>query len=173
MAISNHIYKAFTHVFLAVACGLAACATAYQPQGLSGGFSETQLDRNVFRVSFKGNGYTSPERAEDLALLRSAELALKNGFTHFAIVDGRSRTDYSALTTPIQSTTTGTVNTYGNTAYLDTRTQSTGGQTFVTARPSATNTIICFNGKPETTVFVYDAKFIYNSLAQQYGVSAK
>ena len=35
---------------------LAGCATAYQPEGLTGGFDETQLDRNVFRVSFKGNG---------------------------------------------------------------------------------------------------------------------
>ena len=58
---------------------LSACATTYQPQGLSGGFSETQLDTNVFKVSFRGNGYTHAERAEDLALLRSAELTLKNG----------------------------------------------------------------------------------------------
>ena len=55
---------------------LVACATAYQPQSFSGGFSETQLDKNVFRVSFKGNGYTNAERAEEMALLRSAELAL-------------------------------------------------------------------------------------------------
>ena len=48
---------------------------------MSGGFTESQLDTNVFRVTFKGNGYTSPDRAEDMALLRSAELALQHGFT--------------------------------------------------------------------------------------------
>src|SRR5437764_1386447 len=52
-----------------------ACATPYQRHGFTGGFSESQLDENVFRVNFRGNGYTSPERAADFTLLRSAELA--------------------------------------------------------------------------------------------------
>jgi hypothetical protein len=147
---------------------LTACATAYQPDGLSGGFTETQLDTNVFRVSFRGNGYTRADRAEDMALLRSAEIALKNGFTHFAIADSKSRTDYSSFTTPIQSSTTGTVSSYGNTAFLNARTSTTGGQTFVTAKPSATNTIVCFKGKPEISAFVYDAQFVYSSLSAKY-----
>jgi len=36
-----------TLIFL-IALGLAGCATAYQRQGMTGGFSETQLDENVF-----------------------------------------------------------------------------------------------------------------------------
>jgi hypothetical protein len=64
---------------------LAACATAYQQKGLTGGFDETQLDRDVFRVTFKGNGYTAPERATDLALLRCAEITLANGHKYFAV----------------------------------------------------------------------------------------
>lgn len=40
----------------------AGCATGYHARGLSGGFSETQLDENVFEVSFHGNGYTSHGR---------------------------------------------------------------------------------------------------------------
>ena len=102
---------------LTIAAALAGCATSYQKQGLSGGFTETQLDKAVFRVSFKGNGFTSPERAADFTLLRSAELALKNGFTHFVIVDGHSNVDYAAYVTPIQSTTFGSATAYGNTAY--------------------------------------------------------
>ncbi|GIX25986.1 MAG: hypothetical protein KatS3mg122_3217 [Caldimonas sp.] len=73
---------------ISLAIFLGGCATTYQPEGFSGGFSETQLDTNVFRVSFRGNGYTRAERAEELALLRSAELTLKNGFTHFVVIDG-------------------------------------------------------------------------------------
>ena len=59
-----------------LAAALLGCATAYQPQGLSGGFTETQLAPDVWRVSFSGNGYTKGERAEDFAMLRSAELTL-------------------------------------------------------------------------------------------------
>lgn len=150
---------------------LAACATPYQPQSLSGGFTETQLDKNVFRVSFKGNGYTNADRAEEMALLRSADLTLRNGFTHFIIVDGKSRADFDTYTTPIQSTTTGSASVYGNTAYGRTTTTTTGGQSFLITGPSTTNTIMCFDGKPEINGLVYDAQFVYNSLAQKYGVA--
>lgn len=149
---------------------LAACATAYQPESFSGGFSETQLDSNVFRVSFKGNGYTRADRAEELALLRSAELALKNGFTHFVIVQGQSGAQYGTYTTPMQANTTGSATVYGNTAYGRSTTTFTGGQTFLITKPSTTNTIVCFKGRPEVNGLVYDANFIYNSLASKYGV---
>jgi hypothetical protein len=150
---------------------LSACATSYQPQSFSGGFTETQLDKNVFRVSFKGNGYTSRERAEDFALLRSAELALRNGFTHFVIVDGRAGTDFSTITTPTQSTTVGSANVYGNTVYGRATTTTTGGQTFVVQKPSSTNTIYCTNGKPDG-VFAYDAAFVTRSIGEKYGLQA-
>ena len=67
---------------------LQGCAANYQPRGQTGeGFTETQLDKNVFRVSFSGNRYTESERASDLALLRSAELALLHGYKYFIVAD--------------------------------------------------------------------------------------
>ena len=67
---------------------LQGCAASYQPRGETGeGFTETQLDKNVFRVSFSGNRYTDSERASDLALLRSAELTLLHGYTYFIVAD--------------------------------------------------------------------------------------
>lgn len=150
---------------------VAACATTYQPKSFSGGFSETQLDTNVFRVSFNGNGYTSRDRAEDFTLLRSAELTLKNGFTHFVIVDGRAGTDYSSFTTPTQTATTGSASVYGNTVYGRSNSTTTGGQTFTVQKPNLTNTIVCLGGKPDG-VFAYDAAFIYRSLSEKYGVQA-
>jgi hypothetical protein len=68
---------------LCIVATLSACATAYQRDGFTGGFSETQLDENVWRVTFEGNGYTREQRAEDFALLRSAELTLEKGFYAF------------------------------------------------------------------------------------------
>ena len=58
---------------LVTVIGLTSCATGYQKQGFTGGFDETRLDRNIYRVAFKGNGFTSQERAADLVLLRCAE----------------------------------------------------------------------------------------------------
>jgi len=155
---------------IALALLLGGCATTYQPEGLSGGFTETQLDTNVFRVSFRGNGYTRAERAEELALLRSAELTLQNGFTHFLIVDGRSRERLGTYTTPTQSFTTANATAFGNSAYGTARTTTYGGQSFVVSRPSTTNTIVCFKEKPSIQALVYDAKFICNSLGKKHGV---
>ncbi len=160
------------HVQLVLATILVAgCATGYQQNSFTGGFSETQLDTNVFRITFKGNGFTGSERAEEMALLRSAELALNYGFSHFAIVDSTSRTNYSSFTTPTQTQTAGTISSFGNTAYLNAQTSTTGGQTFITAKPSATNTVVFFKGRPNTSSLIYDAQILYNSLAPKYGLT--
>ena len=156
-------------IALSLLLALSGCATSYQAQSFSGGFTETQLDKNVFKVTFKGNGYTPGERAEDFALLRSAELTLKNGFSHFAIIDERQSTDFGVVTTPSQSYTTGSVTAYGNTAYGNARTTTTGGQSYIVKKPSASNTIVCFSGKPENG-FAYDAQFLYDSLTAKYGI---
>lgn len=155
-------------VIVAILCG---CATKYQSQGFTGGFTETQLDKNVFRVSFQGNGFTRGERTEDMVLLRSAELAIKNNFTHFVIVDGSTKQDYSTFTTPVQSTTTANVNVYGNTAYGRARTTTTGGDTMVIVKPSSTNTVVFFSSRPDVPGLVYDASFICGSLGRKYEVT--
>ncbi|WP_083860240.1 hypothetical protein [Cupriavidus sp. BIS7] len=156
---------------LSVGVVLTGCATAYQPEGLTGGFNETQLDTNIFRVSFRGNGYTRPERAEDLVLLRSAELTLTHGFTHFVIVDAKSRVDQSSFTTPTQSYTTANITAVGNTAYGSAHTTTTGGQTMVFSRPSTTNTVVAFAGRPNVPGMVYDARMVCDSVGPKYKVT--
>lgn len=150
---------------------LSGCATAYQREGFSGGFSETQLGENVWRVSFEGNGYTKVQKAEDFALLRSAELTLEKGYTHFGLVDSRSSRGKGAFTTPTTSYTTGSAYGAGNYAYGHATTQTYGGQTFFVSWPFITNTIVMFKGKPDVQGMVYDAKFICQSLGQKYEVT--
>jgi hypothetical protein len=155
---------------LALAAALAACATGYQSSGLTGGFEETQLAPNVFQVRFQGNAYTKPERAADYALLRSAEVVLENGFTHFAIVDSKDAAKLGTWTTPGRSTTTIDARTRsGRTTGTATTTQ-TGGQTVVYQKPSTSNTIVCFKGQPELDAIVYDAAFLRASLRKKYGM---
>ena len=69
---------------LAVFLTATAC-TAYQPAGLSGGFSETRLSESSDQVSFRGNTYTSPARVEKMMLRRAAELVLENDHRWFVI----------------------------------------------------------------------------------------
>ena len=124
---------------------LSACATAYQSQGLTGGFDEVQLDTNVYQVNFRGNGFTSAERAADLCLLRSADLTLEKGYKYFAIVERQERSSQSSFQTPSQSYTSSNVtgSVSGNTfnANGSSTTRTYGGQTVRVTRPSATNTV--------------------------------
>jgi hypothetical protein len=73
-------------MIVAVAVGLASCATPYTEQGLIGGFDVKELRPDVYRVSFQGNGYTSRESVQVYWLYRCAELALEKGFTGFEIL---------------------------------------------------------------------------------------
>lgn len=149
---------------------VAGCATAYQPQGLSGGFTETQLDTNVWKVSFRGNGYTKGDKAEDFAMLRSAELALANGFTHFAFASSKTGVETSTMTTPTTSYTSGSAGAYGNNIYGSSTTRTYGGDTIFISKPSASNTVVMFKGKPDLNGMVYDASFLCNSLGKKYEV---
>jgi len=163
-------------LLLPIAMLLSSCVTPiqptpYQPNGFGGGFTETQLDTNVFKVTFRGNGVTHADRAEDMALLRSADLTLQHGFTHFAIIDSKDREKHVGFTTPTQSLTSFNATAYGNTAYGTAHTTNYGGQTFHISKPSTTNTIMCFNGKPDINGLVYDARFICNSLGSKYEVA--
>jgi hypothetical protein len=148
---------------------ILGCATAYQKSGFTGGYSETQLDDNVFVVSFRGNGYTKRERVADFTLLRSAELALQHGFQFFAIIEANSYTSHSTYTTPTRSTTKGSAYSSGNYVYGSSTTRTTGGKTYNISKPSSSNTIVCFKDKPENT-FTYNADFIYMSITQKYGI---
>ncbi len=75
------------YLFIVLLVGVWSCGTPYQPYSIAGGFSETQLDENIFRVRFNGNGYTSGARSSDFCLMRSAELCKNNGFKYFVIID--------------------------------------------------------------------------------------
>lgn len=157
-------------LLFSVFAALAGCATSYKPDGYGGGFSETQLDKNLFKISFRGNGWTKPERTEDLVLLRSAEMTLNNGFSHFVVIDGQTHEHRGTYTTPTQSYTTANVTGYANSAYGSAQTTTYGGQTISTSRPTSTITMMCFKEKPEIQGLVYDAQFLCNSIGKKYDV---
>lgn len=52
-----------------------------------GGYSETKLAPDTVRVVFRGNTSTRKERAQDLALMRAADLALQAGFPFFTVIE--------------------------------------------------------------------------------------
>jgi hypothetical protein len=65
---------------------LMGCATAYQHNALTGGYTNARVDSNTYRVRFKGNNYTSREKVEHYLLYRCAEITDQLGYGHFVVV---------------------------------------------------------------------------------------
>lgn len=148
---------------------LTACATTYQSsKHFTGGFDEVALAPNIYRVSFKGNGFTSSDRAESLALLRSADLTLQKGFTYFALADSKTDTSRYRYTTPATAHTRTAVTAFGNTAYGTTTTTYSGGETIFISKPRAKNVVVMFHDRPQIDGMFFDAAFICESIGQKY-----
>jgi len=159
---------------------VSGCATGYKPNGLTGGFDDSQLAPDTFRITFLGNGMTSPGRANDFALLRSADLTLKNGFSFFGIVNESSQTHEESVTLPATQTTSGSVVANSN-GYYDAQgfgtamanynqtTTYTPGQTFTSTNPEIGLLIRCFKEK-QTGFYTFDATFLEKSLRAKYAL---
>ena len=65
---------------------LPGCATPYQRDGLTGGFTNERMSDTTYRVRFKGNNYTTREKVERSLLYRCAELTQQLGYQHFIVV---------------------------------------------------------------------------------------
>ena len=141
---------------------LASCATRNQPYSFfgGGGYREVQLAENVFKVTVEANGFTTSARAADLALLRSADLALQHGFKYFIVGATEDYSHSSSYTTP--TTTSVNVTVYGNNVYGTANTY--GGQTYVFNFPAPSMTITCFKEKPLLQGTVYEAELVSKSL---------
>ena len=151
-------------IALLLAILLFSCATPYQNLGFSGGYSDTKPSKNIFSVRFNGNGFTDLNRAIDFALLRSAEIAIENGYNFFSIIDQSNQTTYDIHTTP---TYHNNISTNRNNSI----TYQSGGQTYLIDKPSTINTIICFEKEPKNkSVIIYEAKFIIDSIKNKYQI---
>jgi len=156
---------------IALALIMASCATTYHSTGFSGGYSDTALAPDVYHVSFRGNGYTSSERAQDFALLHAADMTLSHGFRYFAIVNEANTTSVSSITLPGQSYTSANVTGYGNSAYGTAITTYDPPTTIPIFKPKSGLLIRCFAARPESG-YVFDARFLSNSIRTKYRMKA-
>ncbi len=164
MTIFKYLLIGFLGIFF------IGCSTKYQSVGFTGGYSETALTENVFRVAFKGNGFTSRDKTIDFTLLRSAEVAKEKGYNYFVIMDSQN---YSKIDVHKSRTTYNTsfnATSYGNNISGTANTTSSGGDINVITKPRTTNTIMCFQEKPSLNTIVYDVNFVIKSLKTKYDI---
>ena len=126
------------------------CATGYGAAGRRGGYSETRVGPDLFRVFFAEQGFTSEERANDMVMLRAAELTLAHGFRHFVVLaDNRSLDSSESIGGPV-----GGGVTLGLTVARD--------STYV-------STIRCYLEPPEGAETL-DAQVVFDDLTAKYEI---
>lgn len=174
---------------LALTLALTACATPYGSRGMFGGFSESRLDANTYRVSFQGNGYTSRQTVESYTMLRCAELTTASGFDWFLVLDSDTERDQIQVQsgTTTQSSTYGASDSWGSiSADSRSRTLSSDGgsaswsSTTSTTSPTLTAGINKFESgvvikmfkgaKPAEAHNGYDAREVLTYLGPQAGL---
>lgn len=80
---------------------LTGCASTYQPYRSDQGYVDFPLNNNRYFVSFTANGYTTREKAYELALKRVHELGLEKEYKYFKIIE--SHRDASNYATSVGS----------------------------------------------------------------------
>ena len=143
---------------------LSSCSTRYQAEGLyDEGYEELQLAENMFRVSFRGNGYTRKQKVIDFCLLRCAEISESHGYKYFTIVDQKIDIQNSTYTTPNSSITKGSINSY------DGINPNSLEEIISTSKPSASNAILCYKVKPRQGI-AYSTNFLIKSIRDKYQI---
>jgi hypothetical protein len=74
-------------ITLAAALLTSGCATGYQPsdEAVNGGFSETRLAPDTWRVLVEGNVFSTRGEVEQFVMRRCAELTLEQGKRYFVL----------------------------------------------------------------------------------------
>jgi hypothetical protein len=145
---------------------LSSCATGYQPNSFSGGYSDVKLAPNVAIVNFQGNGYTSDFRAAKLLLLRAADVCLQSGYQYFVISHVKEESTNQGIQMPSYATTS-FGGGFANTTFVP------GGYVNI-HKPAAALTITMSNSQKDPALLngtrVYQASFLRTSLKADLNV---
>lgn len=157
-----------SRLLIAFLVGLLAGCTTYKSEGFAGGFSDLRLSENVFQVSARGNSFASAREIQEMALLRSAEVVLANGFSHFELSRSTNEIKVERSYTAPVATTTGTIRNYGGYSQLNATTQYSGGGEVEWKKPHSTNLVVAYKGRPNDGKAYVDAQMILQSLGPKY-----
>jgi hypothetical protein len=89
----NHVLMIIVFTFLMMSC--APGPTGYWKLGVGDpytGYSETQIQKDVFQVSYKCNDATTYDAMKGLLAYRCAEITLQNGYDYFVVIEEKDIT---------------------------------------------------------------------------------
>jgi len=148
---------------------LGCTATPYQELGDTGGYYHQRLHENIFKVGFRGNGFTNYKRAKDFAFLRVAEICDQLDFTYF-VIEGQN--DVSASTTIDTGSTSYTSGFLYGDSYSGTTYSSGSSMSF--QKPGVELIASCFDNKPTGRYLeIFEAKLVIKQLKEKYHLKGR
>jgi hypothetical protein len=133
-----------------------------------GGYSELEIAPGVYQVGFEAVGITT-SKGQQYALLRSAEVALETGHTHFVVISSWGQTDVRQHSTSGGPQTHTTTTDDGET--FTTFSSGSGGGTQTIHLPQAFLVIrVIDEASVENYTLTYDAIKVRDSIRQKYGL---
>jgi len=159
-------------VAVVAALVLSSCATSYRPDAGHGGYAETALAADSYRVEFHGNRYTSQETAEQHLMRRCAELTLAAGCDGFVVETAEQTKARQEITLAEHyQRVSGTTVTYTNKCAggsLLPDTMDVPEQTATIRVPVATATIRLYRGSPpDGAAEAHDARQLLAEVARK------
>lgn len=137
------------------------CATSYHSERfIGGGYSETLMGPDAYIVTFKGNGYTSHEKAVRYALKRASELTLENGYKYFSISSSVDHSKQVAYSNTFENAS-GQVDVYGYSNSIQGQYRGSGSSSSfseIITKPRVSIVVKCYHKKPKSIETV-DAEF--------------
>ncbi len=163
-------------VVVALSFVMAACSSTNYSQATSSagyGFFEFPAKTDVWQVQYRGDRYVSSAKASDLAMLRAAQVALREGKRYFIVLeredDVRTRGSYQRGQRRTEVEMTG-YEPMTNTATGNATTTVTGGVRRTHGEPRSVVLVQLvnarFKGHSHQT---YEADFVLRSVEEKYG----
>lgn len=167
----------FIGVTLAALLTLSGCATFSTPRTFNelGQFSTYQLNQSTFRVGLRSNSNMSYGVAQEIALVKAAQITVQNGFQYFKVLNDPSQQNHPPRQAVVYPMSTGPMfRPYG---FYGPRYGYWGGPwndfpQVITVEPNeVAYNIECFKSSQNYPKDAFDAMLILKSLGLKYGVT--
>jgi hypothetical protein len=128
------------------------------------GYSDTKIQEGVYSIQFKGRSDTNVQRISDFALLRAAELALRDGYSYFTVLTEKSDDKKVTDAIPHDAPTIACSGRHCFSSFY------TVWQTYSYSIPSIYFMVQAHKEKPDTHATVFDARQVKSNIETQYGL---
>ncbi len=162
-------YFAAAAAAAALAAACASAPTPYAPAtgASSYGYSEQKIEADRYAIRFNGNRATAANAAQDYALLRAAEITLRDGYEWFAVVDRAAPDQSTRSSNPNVSVGVGgTSGSFGSGVSTGVGISFGGGGARTVREPAALEVKMGSGPRPDQAN-VYDAQSVVDTLGRR------